>query len=174
MKTAPKGFTLIELMIVIAIIGILALAAVPTYQNYIGRTQMSEAINLAAGLKDAIVEAYSQDGVCPDNTTNGNADDKDTSAGIDSSITGRYVASVKTGGTDDKCTIVVTMRSSENASEGIASGIANKTLTLTMNPDTTDKDTGSIKWGCTSTVEQKYLPKSCKYDKADAANVTTP
>jgi type IV pilus assembly protein PilA len=65
MKTIQKGFTLIELMIVIAIIGILAAIAIPAYQNYTIRAQVTEGISLAAGWKTAISEYYAQQGAFP-------------------------------------------------------------------------------------------------------------
>src|ERR1700693_4080786 len=65
MKTIQKGFTLIELMIVIAIIGILAAIAIPAYQNYTIRSQVTEGISLAAGWKTAISEYYAQNGTFP-------------------------------------------------------------------------------------------------------------
>jgi len=65
MKTLQKGFTLIELMIVIAIIGILAAIAIPAYQNYTIRAQVTEGISLAAGWKTAISEYYAQNGAFP-------------------------------------------------------------------------------------------------------------
>ncbi|MEQ1304363.1 pilin [Acinetobacter radioresistens] len=139
-----KGFTLIELMIVVAIIGILAAIAIPAYQDYIARSQMSEAMTLASGQKGAVAEVYSQDGSCPTNGTNGIA--------AATSITGTYVSKVETAGTAPACTITATMKSS-----GVSSGIANKTLTLTMGGGTT----GSNTWTCSSTAAQKYLPKAC-------------
>ncbi len=145
-KQAQKGFTLIELMIVIAIIGILAAIAIPAYQDYIARSQMTEAMSLSSGLKTAVTEVYSQDGSCPTNGTNG----IDTAT----NISGKYVTSVTTAGTGSAtggCTITALM-----ASTGVSTGIQGKNLVLTMT-----NNGGSISWACTSDAEQKYLPKAC-------------
>ncbi|EMT9967134.1 pilin, partial [Neisseria gonorrhoeae] len=87
MNTLQKGFTLIELMIVIAIVGILAAVALPAYQDYTARAQVSEAILLAEGQKSAVTEYYLNNGIWPEN--NGDA-------GVASSgeIKGKYVESV--------------------------------------------------------------------------------
>ncbi|MCF2995589.1 pilin [Neisseria gonorrhoeae] len=87
MNTLQKGFTLIELMIVIAIVGILAAVALPAYQDYTARAQVSEAILLAEGQKSAVTEYYLNNGTWPKDNT---------SAGVASSgeIKGKYVQSV--------------------------------------------------------------------------------
>ncbi|HHQ9606142.1 TPA: pilin, partial [Neisseria gonorrhoeae] len=88
MNTLQKGFTLIELMIVIAIVGILAAVALPAYQDYTARAQVSEAILLAEGQKSAVTEYYLNNGEWPENNT---------SAGVASpaDIKGKYVQKVE-------------------------------------------------------------------------------
>jgi type IV pilus assembly protein PilA len=151
-----QGFTLIELMIVVAIIGILAAIALPAYQDYIARAQMSEAMVLADGLKTPVTEIYSQTGTCPDNSgaaTGGIAKFSD--------ITGKYVFSVTTGPktkATSGCTITSVMNSS-----GVSAGIKDGDLTLTMG----DSTSGSTTWTCTSSnVLQKYLPSACSTTKS--------
>ncbi|EMT3399619.1 pilin, partial [Neisseria gonorrhoeae] len=87
MNTLQKGFTLIELMIVIAIVGILAAVALPAYQDYTARAQVSEAILLAEGQKSAVTEYYLNHGIWPEDNT---------SAGVanPTEIKGKYVESV--------------------------------------------------------------------------------
>ena len=91
MKQVQKGFTLIELMIVVAIIGILAAVAIPAYQDYTIRSQVSEGLSLGAGAKTAVAEFYNQTGSFP--STN-------ASAGLATatSITGSYVTGVDASG----------------------------------------------------------------------------
>ncbi|HGH6919610.1 TPA: pilin, partial [Neisseria meningitidis] len=88
MNTLQKGFTLIELMIVIAIVGILAAVALPAYQDYTARAQVSEAILLAEGQKSAVTEYYLNHGEWPANNS---------SAGVASAsdIKGKYVQKVE-------------------------------------------------------------------------------
>ncbi|HFC4837688.1 TPA: pilin, partial [Neisseria gonorrhoeae] len=88
MNTLQKGFTLIELMIVIAIVGILAAVALPAYQDYTARAQVSEAILLAEGQKSAVTEYYLNHGIWPEN--NGSA-----GVAASSKIIGKYVKQVE-------------------------------------------------------------------------------
>ncbi|ENX0449517.1 pilin, partial [Neisseria gonorrhoeae] len=88
MNTLQKGFTLIELMIVIAIVGILAAVALPAYQDYTARAQVSEAILLAEGQKSAVTEYYLNHGKWPEN--NG-----DAGVAASSKIIGKYVKQVE-------------------------------------------------------------------------------
>ncbi|SEL64774.1 pilin [Acinetobacter sp. DSM 11652] len=152
---AQKGFTLIELMIVVAIIGILAAIAIPAYQNYIARSQVTDAISLASGLKTPVIEVMSQTATCPTNGNNG------IPAAAD--ISSKYVASVtvaqKTAAADGKapvCTITAQFKTSD-----VSSGLQGKELVLTS-----VENGGSTDWTCTSTgtnkIDQKYLPSSCK------------
>lgn len=141
-RGAGKGFTLIELMIVIAIIAILAAIALPAYQNYTGRAQLTEAMTLAMGQKAAVTDVYGIKGTFP--TTN-------VLAGIaaSTSIKGKYVASVAVGTGGQ---ITATMNAT-----GVNSGLFGKYLRLTP----TDTQ-GSITWACTSDAATQYLPSTCR------------
>ncbi|EPI0396349.1 pilin, partial [Neisseria gonorrhoeae] len=127
MNTLQKGFTLIELMIVIAIVGILAAVALPAYQDYTARAQVSEAILLAEGQKSAVTEYYPNNGEWPK--------DND-SAGVASAskIIGKYVkqVEVKNG--------VVT---AQMASSNVNKEIKDKRLSLWAR-----RQDGSVKWFC--------------------------
>ncbi|MBH6636024.1 pilin, partial [Neisseria meningitidis] len=127
MNTLQKGFTLIELMIVIAIVGILAAVALPAYQDYTARAQVSEAILLAEGQKSAVTEYYLNHGEWPSNNT---------SAGVATStdIKGKYVKEVKVA----NGVITATMLST-----GVNKEIQGKKLSLWAK-----RQAGSVKWFC--------------------------
>lgn len=141
MKAIQKGFTLIELMIVIAIIGILAVIALPAYQDYTGRAQVSEAVGLMEGQKSAVVEYRADKGAWP--TTN-------EEAGIAAQIQGKYTESVEVGA---EGVITATMKA-----DGVNTDVANGTVTMT--PEQSD---GSFTWACEAgTLPSKFLPSSCR------------
>ena len=151
MKAIQKGFTLIELMIVIAIIGILAVIALPAYQDYTARAQVSEAFSLAEGQKAAVIEYFADKGAYPTSNT-------DAGVAAASQITGKYVKSVAIGGSG---VITATMKSSN-----VNSALTSKTLTLT--PATAAvaanaaKNPGSFTWTCGGTIDTKYRPAACR------------
>ena len=145
MKKMQKGFTLIELMIVVAIIAILAAIAIPAYQDYLIRSQVSEGAVLSDGAKTAMAEFYSNKGVFP--TTNASA-----GLALSTSILGKYVTGVN----------VATVNGQIQATYGAAanSKISGKVLAFSA-----ITHSGSISWSCsnaTTTVDQKYLPTSCR------------
>ncbi|ENW9797671.1 prepilin-type N-terminal cleavage/methylation domain-containing protein [Neisseria gonorrhoeae] len=166
MNTLQKGFTLIELMIVIAIVGILAAVALPAYQDYTARAQVSEAILLAEGQKSAVTEYYLNHGEWPENNT---------SAGVasSSSIKGKYVEKVEVNNG------VVT---AQMASSNVNKEIKDKKLSLWAK-----REDGSVKWFCGQPVtranakaddvtkddagkkiETKHLPSTCRDTSSDA------
>jgi type IV pilus assembly protein PilA len=144
MTKLQKGFTLIELMIVVAIIGILAAIAIPAYQDYIARSQVSEAVTLLGGAKTAVEESVSQTATFP-------AAGGLPALGVVTS--GKYVASLDSlpgAGTGDG-TLTATMRGAGKVSKGIIGG------TVTMARSTTGT------WTCsTGTLAAKYLPQACR------------
>lgn len=146
---AQKGFTLIELMIVVAIIGILAAIAIPAYQDYIARSQVSEAFAMTAAQKTAIAEYAQNNGAYPGTAT------KPTAASL--KVEGTYADAEVAA---DTGIITVTMK----AAGDVNGRVAGKTITLTPPQDLT-ADSTSFNFACESTgktgMDQKYLPKSC-------------
>ena len=140
-----QGFTLIELMIVVAIIGILAAIAIPAYQDYTIRAQVSEGLNLSAGAKAAISE-FTMD--------SGNFPTGNVSAGLSlpAEILGKYVTGVTVGATLGTITVAF-------ANTGDAHVLLNPG-TLILTPNT---NAGSVDWVCSgASILPKHLPAACR------------
>jgi type IV pilus assembly protein PilA len=149
MKTLQKGFTLIELMIVVAIIAILAAIAIPAYQDYVVRSQVSEGMSLLDGAKTAVAEYYSNKGSWP-------ADNAAAGLATNTSITGKYVSQVTI--TNGKI-----IAKFSNATPQVANKAING-LFLALSP-LAGTGAGSTAWHCataSTTIPAKYLPSSCR------------
>jgi len=141
-RAKQAGFTLIELMIVVAIIGILAAIALPAYQDYIARAQVSEAFTLIDGQKTVVAEACQTNGTCVG------------AKPATDPATGKYsdVAAASNDG-------VLTATMNSTAASALVKG-----LTIVMTPDL-QPGAGAIVWTCSGTIKTtgggKYAPKSC-------------
>ncbi len=146
MKKVQQGFTLIELMIVVAIIGILAAVAIPAYQDYTKRAHVTEGLSLASSGKTAVTEYFNSKGVLP--PTN-------LSAGLAaaSSITGNAVGSVTVGPAGATAGLITIVYNAK-----VLSGAA-----LNLSPTT---GVGGVKWTCKvpsgGTMKAQWLPSSCR------------
>lgn len=141
---AQKGFTLIELMIVVAIIGILAAIAIPAYQDYTARSQLSEGVSLAGGLKTQISDSL-QAGSCV------------SSVSSENTVVGKYGTAVITGTPNSAtsataangCKVTYTVITGT----GVSNKISGKTLILDMLVNGSYKSNGG-------TADAKYIPKA--------------
>ncbi|ENT0250517.1 pilin, partial [Neisseria gonorrhoeae] len=152
MNTLQKGFTLIELMIVIAIVGILAAVALPAYQDYTARAQVSEAILLAEGQKSAVTEYYLNNGKWP-------ADNGAAGVASASDIKGKYVKEVKV----ENGVVTATMKS-----DGVNKEIKGKRLSLWAR-----REAGSVKWFCGQPVKRAKADDANDTVAADGTDGTT-
>ena len=146
MKQVQKGFTLIELMIVVAIIGILAAIAIPAYQDYTIRAQVSEGLSLSGAAKAAVSEFRQDQGAWPNNNEQAGLE-------IPANIIGQYVSGV---------TVVQNVITIAYANAATNDNIEQATLELSA-----IDNQGSLSWTCedgggTQTLENKWLPASCR------------
>lgn len=142
-QQSQKGFTLIELMIVVAIIGILAAVALPAYQDYTARAQAAEAISLSAGMKTSIAEFYQSEGGFPTATT--------TPPLASYKAVGTYT-SVALGANG---VISATMKST-----GVSKDLQDKVFTFT--PSLPSAESNTFKWVCTHNLTNLAIaPKGC-------------
>jgi type IV pilus assembly protein PilA len=141
MKNGQQGFTLIELMIVVAIIGILAAIAIPAYQDYTIRAQVSEGLSLTSAAKASISEFYSNHGVFP-------TDNVEAGLAAPGNIVGDYVSSVEAAAN------VITVTYGNDANPIISTNAIALIATDSL---------GSIRWVCTGVgIADKHLPAACR------------
>jgi type IV pilus assembly protein PilA len=148
-----KGFTLIELMIVIAIIGILAAIAIPAYQDYTIRSKVSEGLNMAGAAKLAVSETYQSVGRMPGTT--GTSSNSSFGLPVAASIQGTYVSTISVDGETGAVLITYNQNVGGNPT---ANG-----EDIELTPDTSS--VGSVQWVCgvnNTTMPNKYLPANCR------------
>lgn len=153
MNSIQKGFTLIELMIVVAIIGILAAIAIPQYQNYIAKSQVSRAVAELGAIKTAYEDCLN----------NGKTAVGDCDLGwTGSSILSLTVPAATTAGTAPTAAVTNTAAlTSTGTIEGTFAGSAAAALTDAPAKDVTWTRTALGSWACTTTADTKYKPSSC-------------
>ena len=158
MKKIQQGFTLIELMIVVAIIGILAAIAIPAYQDYTIRAKAAEAATLVAALEKGVGVAFTDGGMAE----LARYADEITAANTLNQLDGKYVTDVAVNRNSGNITMTL-----GNIPQLNATNVIGWVPTIANNPLSDLNSAGSINWNCTAangitTVPAKYLPASCK------------
>ena len=146
-------------MMVVAIIGMLAAIALPAYQDYMGRAQLSEALHLAEEVKSNMTLSLALTLGCPDNSGPNGA--QSANIAQDTHITGKYVAKVTTGGiaaADGGCTVTARFYT-----DGVNAKLSDKTITFTLL-----EANASSRWTCWSDVDERIRPQNCGPDAASA------
>jgi type IV pilus assembly protein PilA len=139
-----RGFTLIELMIVVAIIAILSSLALTVYMDSTGKAQLSEAFTIVDGVKTDVSDYYTQNGSCP---AFGSAD-----LAAATSYSGKYVASLSIASGGSGCSIVAYLRNNT-----VSPKLQGKTVTFVM-----AGSGGDVNWQCSSDADPVYLPAACR------------
>jgi len=149
MKKVQQGFTLIELMIVVAIIGILAAVAIPAYSDYTIRAKVSEGMGIGAAAKTSVSEFYIARGVMPSTST---------LAGVNIAQTTPYVSGVGFSGTATAAGAGIITITYRPLSSGIVTGTSDTVIFQGLG-----NSTSGVRWTCTGgTLVDKYRPANCR------------
>lgn len=163
-EVKQQGFTLLELTMVVAILGLLAAIAMPSFDSFLGRAQFENALVITDGLKQFVVQFYQNEGVCPDNATNGIPN---YGIGKANEYAGQYADSILLEGEtlpEGGCIISINFKNSK----GVHYGLKNKQVHMRL----FGGNEGLYRWTCYTSVETsnyKLLFSSCRYQTHEEA-----